>query len=632
MAYFEDLKFFSYFAKVRKNKILLFIFLLVAFLCSYVIYYYQLDWINFNCTQGRNSNSCIYKEQRLYLLPFLGFIACIFFLFIDKLFKLIRIINEKFESLSRRTSWVILIFYSIALSVFLFNCRFSFNILDPTRIEWVRNIDKDVILNYLSWHMFRDSPWDFPLGLIHTINYPDGISIAYSDPIILFALIFKVFSKYLPGNFQYIGIWYFISYILQGIFAALIFKNIQCKLKFKLLAVPFLIFSTVLLNRVVHVNLNAHWLILASFYLYFSKNISVKSKVIWHSIIVFLTGWLHPYQTFILIALQFALFLKIYLDNRKFIKYLSFLFLFTLFLLVLTWYVIGYFQLGGSYSGTSLYLSNLNTFINSFGHSALLLPLSAGGGDYEGSAYLGLGIIMILTVLLFENWPKNKLIFTKENKPLLWIIGILAIIATGFNFKFGHIILIYLPRPLFIDHLFAIFRSVGRFIWPAYYFIVIFTLLALIYRERSIYKKYFLFIIALMIQLVDLYPSYKRLPLNYVQDFTIKRDFSIWEKFMGKDKNKLIFYPNRDYLYEDFWLLSKKNNYSTNIGYFARTNSSRSIENDKNTYNNIMSGYIPKDTVYVVFKNEMKIFQTSPNKNNFNCEIIQEFYACKLKG
>ncbi|BBH52625.1 DUF6311 domain-containing protein [Fluviispira sanaruensis] len=632
MTWTEKVNFFSLLVKMRKNKAFLFLYFVASIALGFVIYSYQIDWMDFNCTQGRNSNSCIYKMQRLYFLPFLGFLACVLLLFLDKIFKLLLILNKNFEGLSEKTNWKILIIYSISLSVFLFNYRFSFNILDPTRIEWIRDIDKDVILNYLSWHMFRDSPWDFPLGLIHSINYPDGISIAYSDPIVLFALIFKVFSNYLPNNFQYLGLWYFISYILQGFFASLIFKNIQCKLKFKLLAVPFLIFSTVLLNRLVHVNLNAHWLILASFYLYFSKNISVKKKVIWHSILVFLTGWLHPYQTFILFAQQFALFLKIYLDDKKHLKYISIVFSCNLFLVILTWYVIGYFHLGGSYSGTSLYISNLNTFINSFGHSSLLFPLSAGGGDYEGSAYLGLGLITILVVLLFENWPKNKLIFTKENKPLLWIIGILAIIATGFNFKFGHIILLYLPRPLFIDNLFAIFRSVGRFIWPAYYFVVIFTLLTLIYRERSIYKKYILFIMALIIQLVDLYPTYKRLPLNYVQGFTVKRDLSIWEKFMGNDKNKLIFYPNRDYLYEDFWLLSKKNNYSTNIGYFARTNSSRNNENDNNTYNNIISGHIPKDTVYVVFKDNINIFTSNQKKSNFTCEYIQEFYACKNKS
>ncbi|WP_186649156.1 DUF6311 domain-containing protein [Fluviispira vulneris] len=633
MSAIYDVKFFSVLAKIRSKKALLLLYLLASIIIGYAIYVNQVSWLDFNCNHGRYSNSCIYKIQRLYLVPVLGIIGCIFFLFIDKVLIFLIMLNKKLENLSLKVHAKILIIYSLVLSIFLFGFRFSFYILDPRRIEWISHFGRDLSLNFLSWHIFRDSPWSFPLGYIESINYPDGISIAYSDPTMLFCVLFKLLNPLLPSYFQYLGIWYFLNYALQGLFAALIFKNIKCSLKLKLLAVPFLIFSTVLLDRVSHLTLNAHWLILASFYLYLSSEMSNKKKIIWHSIIVYITVWLHPYLTFMLFSLFSALILKIYFTDKKQFKFLSFLFTFTFISVFISWYIIGYFHLGHIVDDLNLsYRSNLNTFINSMGKYALLNPLPSTGGDYEGSAYLGLGLLMILVVLLFEKWPKQKYIFNKENKYLLWIIVILTLLATGLNFKFGNITILNISKTFLIDYIFIVYRSMGRFIWPVYYFIIIFSLLSLIFRERSIYKKYILFIIALIIQLIDLYPLYKPVALNLANGFSVKRDFSPWVKFMGADKNKLIFYPNQEYFYEDFWLLSKEYKYSTNIGYFARIDLHKFKENEKNVYKNIVGGYIPRDTVYVVLKNEMKLFPTDQKNKNLECEIIQEFYACKNKN
>ncbi|BBH52624.1 DUF6311 domain-containing protein [Fluviispira sanaruensis] len=633
MASNKENKFLSYFPKVRKNKILLFLFFIVAILCSYVIYYYQLDWIDFNCNHGRNAKSCIYKAQRLYLLPLIGFIGIFIFLFIDKITFFIVLFNNKIEGLSEKKSGLLLIIYSFIISCFLFSYRFSLYILDPTRVEWIKNMHGDIMLNFLSWHIFRDAPWEFPIGRIDYINHPLGTSIAYLDPTNLFAFIFKIFNNFLPSYFQYLGIWYFFCYVLQGLFAALIFKNIQCDLKLKLLAVPFLVFSTVLLDRLPHATLNAHWLILASFYLYFSKNISSNKKIIWQALIVYLTAWLHPYQTFMLYALMTALYLRIFFEEKNQRKYLTLIFSLTFIFVLMTWYAIGYFYLGGGYEYINFtYSSNFNTFINSMGNSIFLRPLGIGDGDYEGSAYLGLGVLIILVVLIFEKWPRENYVFKKENKALFWIVSILAFLATGFAFKFGEIKFLALHPPAFIEFIFGIYRSIGRFIWPAYYLIVIFSLLSLIYRERSIVKKYILVICALIVQLIDIYPLYKPIPLNIAKGFEISRDFSPWEKFMGKEKNKIIFYPNRDYPYSDFWLLSKKNNYSINIGYFARNNQIEIEKNESLTYDNILNGKIPNDTVYVVGGKFIKIITSSNHKNKFTCEYIQEFYACKSKN
>ncbi|WP_246164808.1 DUF6311 domain-containing protein [Fluviispira multicolorata] len=629
----ENENFFSYLKKIRKSKILFFVFIIISAMTALLVYFNQDSWILLNCTLGKNSNSCVYKFERLYLLPITIFLLLNVCLFTDEIFKFLKLMSIKLENLETKKSAHFLISFSVVFSLLLFYYRFSFFIIDPTRVFWIKSLGTDSLQNFLGWHVFRNSPWDFPFGVMQNINYPIGTSVGYSDSVPFLAFLFKLFTNFLPEYFQYFGIWVFSCYILQGFFAAQIFKNFKCSMKLKLLAVPFLIMSTVLLDRFGHLALNCHWMILASFFLYFSKEISVKRKTKWQTLIVIFSSWVHPYITFLMFALQTALFIKLYIENKKYLKELLSYFLMSLFLVFSSWYLIGYFYLdGGNDPKNVLFSINLNTLFNPFEKSKLMQPLGAGPRHYEGFAYLGVGLLIILIVLLFEKWEEKKYVFIKENKPLIWILAILTCLSLSYEIKFGTLTIINTPIPEVLESFYGVYRSVGRFIWPTYYFIVIFILLSLLMRERSLIKKCTLLLIALLLQFIDIYPLYKPVNLNYKNDFNIERNLAPWLHFMAGNKNKIIFYPNRQYSYIDFWMLASKYHYSVNIGYFARNNSEKILENDANTYQNIINGKIPNDTIYVVLNENIKVFEVSSYKDNFICENIQEFYACKNKN
>ena len=47
---------------------------------------------------------------------------------------------------------------------------------------------------------FVREPWSFPLLHIHSINWPTGTTVAFSDAIPLFALVVKAMGPLLPAN------------------------------------------------------------------------------------------------------------------------------------------------------------------------------------------------------------------------------------------------------------------------------------------------------------------------------------------------------------------------------------------------------------------------------------------------
>jgi len=93
----------------------------------------------------------------------------------------------------------------------VFTLTYGLKVVDPTNIEWLLG-GGDIKQHYLGWEFFRREDWSFPLGAIHQLAYPYGVSVTYTDSIPLMAIPFKLFSSVLPEHFQYLGIWGLLSY------------------------------------------------------------------------------------------------------------------------------------------------------------------------------------------------------------------------------------------------------------------------------------------------------------------------------------------------------------------------------------------------------------------------------------
>ena len=76
----------------------------------------------------------------------------------------------------------------------------------------------------MGWLQYRHSPlFHLPLGQVPTLwlatRYLDDLHRLDSPD---WRVVLRPFSAILPTDFQYIGLWLFTSFVLQGVFGALI--------------------------------------------------------------------------------------------------------------------------------------------------------------------------------------------------------------------------------------------------------------------------------------------------------------------------------------------------------------------------------------------------------------------------
>ena len=269
-------------------------------------------------------------------------------------------------------------FLSFILIIVLFHISYGIAILNPTNINWLMSVYHDWGQHYLGWAYFQKEPWHFPIGYIENFNYPAGTNIGFTDSIPLLALFFKTFSFLLPDTFQYLGMWLLVCHLLAGYFT---FKllNLYSKNYFLIvLAVLLVSFNPVLMYRVIHPALCAHWLIIASIYLYLKKsnqyNVNLINKQ--QIILLVLSALINPYLFFMVFGFNVILPLKNYIIDKLLSLKKMFIYIFLgAFIVILNWFIIGMISFKGNATmevsnGYGLYGLNLNSFYNSSGWSS----------------------------------------------------------------------------------------------------------------------------------------------------------------------------------------------------------------------------------------------------------------------
>lgn len=110
------------------------------------------------------------------------------------------------------------------LGVLVFVLVFGVSTLDVTNDAFCRGgyIEKDIQQHYAGWLFYRQSSAGWPLCIARGINYPDGLSVAYTDSIPLVAALLKLVANLVGGTFQYMGWFTLVCFALQGGFGALL--------------------------------------------------------------------------------------------------------------------------------------------------------------------------------------------------------------------------------------------------------------------------------------------------------------------------------------------------------------------------------------------------------------------------
>jgi len=404
---------------------------------------------------------------------------------------------------------------SLLLGAFIFVYFFGFEVVKFTNVDYIYSLSKDLALNYIGWIFYRDADWTLPIGVYNSLSYPDYVSILQTDSIPLFAIIFKIFRKILPYDFQYFGLFGLLCFMLQGFFGMLLVRkycprNVFGETIAICVGALMVLSSYILMILFHHTSSVSHWIILASYlpFVYFDK-FTIKKSSIFYSILAIFAAGINMYMltfTGIIVCFYAFFILAKHISVKAFIPLLSFCSISLILLFII-----------GAFVGEFDYFDNLS-YISSLNLKNLFLPFSSLNSiiltpftlydDYQMNvpAYYGFGCLFIFfvsAILYIYRFICTKTIkITKLHVLVFFLFLSSLILALYTNVTFGDKLLFSYSVPDCVLNLWTTFRVVGRFIFISYYLTI---LLCIIYLCKTLKEEivFLLVFLALFLQFLD---------------------------------------------------------------------------------------------------------------------------------
>ncbi len=385
-----------------------------------------------------------------------------------------------------KNNWASLVV--IILSSIVYFLIYGTKLINPQYDFWLLK-GEDLTQHYIGWEFFRKNTWQFPIGLMNTMSYPNSVSVIFTDSIPIAAILFKLMSPLLSDTFQYFGLWEILCFVLQGVFSYNILYLLTKNKIGSILGALFFITAPIFIARVyLHTALSSQWLILAALYIFYQtlieNKLGSKYLLIRWGILGFLCSFIHLYYIPMCgIIMISTLLIKVYREKKVLHSLIiGFCYILVCFISI---FVLGGFSHGHQLDagGLGQFSFNLNGFFNSMGWSKIFPSLTSyGEGSGDGFAYLGIGILLLTGIVILCKINKRLSGKIKNNLLSLSIIPYLFMIIIFLLISCSHILAINghiffkLPYPEKLISLWGMFRSSGRFIWPVIYILMIYLI------------------------------------------------------------------------------------------------------------------------------------------------------------
>lgn len=432
----------------------------------------------------------------------------------------------------------------------------------------------DVAANVTGWLFYVRDTWHFPLLHTERLNFPAGVSIAFTDSIPFAALLFKTFAAWLPDGFHYFGWWHALIFFSQSVAAVMLIRALGLRHALAVpVAVVFALVWPALLHRFWHTALMTHSFILFSLALYFlgrSGQIASRTAAVILACLCVLAMIVHPY----LLALCYAIFIAYLADQalsgegwkRQLMPFIG-----SLTGVALAAFALGYLARGGNFAdGFGVYSMNL---LSPFCGGRL--ALCSGMRDTqqgEGLNYFGLGLLLMLPFAIASVSLRMRELL-RRYPVLLLVLVMLSAYAFSNRVYWGSYNVLSYDLPSIFNPLIGTFRASGRFFWPVGYLILFATLAAIL--KRPSWRSVILALTAVSLQWFDTMPA-----RNYIDQAAAKPgkgDLISWKTIM-QSIDHLDLYPiygcgNIDpekYLF--YQRLAAVYGKTMNTGYIARPN------------------------------------------------------------
>lgn len=555
--------------------------------------------------------------------------------------------KKKNLSESKNRDNLIVFLIGAFLGMIIFIAIYGVSVLNPCYDDWIFNKNGDVIQHYIGWQYFRKSDWHFPLGLIDGLSDDGTFSCVYTDSIPIFAIFFKIFSPILPSTFQYIGLWEFLSFILQGgISSIIIFKLSKNKIYSAVCSLFYILSPVLLIRSLRHEALSGQWVILISILSLVCINKEWKHKftpvLIW-ILNGMLAAMVHIYFIPMIYVFLLGYVIADIMKNKKIIRPVLSFVLTTVFTL-LTMYAEGCFYGKGTSKekGLGVFSANYNCFFNGQGNTKFM-NLNKFSGQQEGFGYLGFGVIIlaVISVIIifayFEHMAKSKRDIKKFLKDRLYIIiPFILMFSIGFfvaaspKGTLNRSIIYEINYPQSIMNLLSIFRASGRFVWIPFYLVYTFVFWTVSKISKINMKNTMIFtvVFCFLIQGVDLSFWIRRTRGVFAEKkpYVSVLDNNEFNK-MAENKEKIVFLnvPESYLSYSDaYYLLTEyayKNDMTVSSFARARNNYDSIKKYSEKEYDLLKNGKGNDKYIYFFFDENdipdninLKIYKDEENK------------------
>ncbi len=550
----------------------------------------------------------------------------------------------------RTREYQILFCIGSLIGILCFLCVYGVKILDFSYTEWLMNGDMDLRQHFLGWCHFRSSDWHLPIGLIDSLSDPIRVSVIWTDSIPLFAVLFKLFRSVLPEMFQYFGLFGLLCYMLQGGISILLVRRFTASKTVCILSVPFFTLSFTMLQRMYyHTALGAQWLLLLALLLWFYDewlDTLYKRCAVWFGM-GFLCVSIHSYFVPMVGLIMIGSLIDTWMgqrtkqmDTRRSLQtfFMQVLMPASIYCIaaILNLFLLGAFYQDASPVGEGIgaFCSNLNTFINSLGHSSMLGALPVYGEfQYEGFAYLGAGILLLLVRLLVlmvkslvtRQIKIDKAFFARHRR--ICLLGLIALVfvtlAVFPTITIGGIRLLGIPYFGPIKTIMNIFRSNGRFIWTPMYLLMLGAIILMIREQRYFpitgrreWKRssrengnsaaILLLAVAVLLQIADISGWVREKRAYFAEETHIYE--SVWDDVKEELAGKAHFVFMYD---ENDWIMDTahyayQHDMTQNNYYYARDYSKQINEEIDKIYQELNQGLIREDTVYIFREQDLE--------------------------
>jgi hypothetical protein len=524
------------------------------------------------------------------------------------------------------------------IGAIIFIAIYGVSVINPTNTQWLQADMGDLSQHYLGWLFYRQADWTFIIGSIQNLAYPHGLAITYMDSIPLLAIPFKLISFALPDNFQYFGIWGLMSYILQGGIAGLIIMRFTRSPLFAILGSMVLSFSPLVIQRMFsHTALAGHWIVLAGIYLLvrFGKQSRLWVFLVCWSIVLAVSACIHPYfipMNLALLLMSTTLTFKRFRDLvlRVVVPGIVALFVF---------FIIGGFSVTdvavGKASGFGL---NADSLINALGWSAFFVNNPVRQGSYEAFAYVGVGVMVVMAILLialviFKANRKLKQLLKTYTRPrwiVVYVIG-LCVVAAALSPTINvgdYSFAIHIPSS--VEKVWSVFRATGRLFWPIYYLLVIGSIVAL-YKilNARINKK---ILITLMLVIVALQgfdvtesingrAKHERFIIADKITYASPLNIPEWNKAIEGKAHIQYIGPVDDKRFFAEGYIAVAHHMTMSDGYFARSPYKAIQQSSADAKVSVLAGKARSDTVYIT--NDPEVVQFAQASSGLS--IFQDY-------